>query len=171
MVAMCDFWVDTIHVGACETTECNKPPPMLSALTWQTRLDFNEKQVKLFNGSSQSHAQHNVAIENTCACKERIAKSVAASLSLTALKGLIVAITASVVTIVPKPKSSSRTMNKRERPSSCDNNSCSESKRTIREWRLLQSTCSSHLQYISTSGSNYVHVPRIAWCEGRGSPG
>ena len=59
-------------------------------------------------------------------------------------------------------------MNNKERPSSCDSNSNSESNRTISRHRLVQSSCNSYLQYISTRGSSCMHVERITWCEGTG---
>jgi hypothetical protein len=87
-----------------------------------------------------------------------------------ASNGLFAAFTIECLGHDGKPMSSSRIINRRERPSSCDSNSRSESNRSMRAWRLEQSSWSSHLQYISTRGSNCVHVRRSTWWEGCGSP-
>ena len=67
-----------------------------------------------------------------------------------------------------KRPSSSPSIAKRERPSSCDSNWCWESKRCIRETRSEQSSCNSHLQNISTRGRSCIQVLRMACWEGGG---
>lgn len=65
------------------------------------------------------------------------------------------------------PASSSWSISNRERPRSCVAKSASESKRSISSHRLLQSSCSSHLQYISIRGRSCTEVAHTARWEGR----
>ena len=53
-----------------------------------------------------------------------------------------------------------------EQSNSCDSKSCSESNRSMRARRLVQSSCNSHLQYISTRERSCMHVVQITWWEG-----
>lgn len=53
-----------------------------------------------------------------------------------------------------------------ERPRSCELKAASESNRTMSCHRLLQSSCNSHLQYISTRGRSCTQAARNAWWEG-----
>ena len=136
---------------------------------------LNGSKSFLFLNDEQCHARA-VITQNmhagcfTCGRRSRIAMPVAASLSRKASKGLTATMGAMGRGTLTKPTSSSVIMDKRLRPSPCDSNSNSESKRRIKLPRLLQSSCNSYLQYISTRGRSCVHVVRIAWWEGKGKP-
>ena len=67
---------------------------------------------------------------------------------------------------IGSPMSSSRSISIRDRPSSCVSKTDSSSKRCMSAHKSLQSSSSSHLQYISTSGSSAMQVARSARREG-----
>lgn len=108
------------------------------------------------------HSRTTVGCECTWGRILWIATSTAANVSLRASKGLAGTPMESVRCKSGRPVSSLRIMNKRERPNSCDCNSDSESNRSIRAPRSLQSSCNSHLQFISTRGRSCMHVVRSA---------
>lgn len=100
-----------------------------------------------------------------------MAKSTAASLTRSASKMFEGGLLLTTSGRLPNPSSSALTMHRSARPSSCEPSSSSDSKRLMSCLRLEQSSCSSHLQNISTSGNSCMHVLRIAWWEGAGSSG
>lgn len=102
----------------------------------------------------------------TCGWRARNAVSISASLLLMESNGFEGASQTMRCVYIGIPASSSRSMSRSERPSSCVSNLASESKRTMSSRKLLQSSCSSHLQYISTRGRSSMQVARRAWREG-----
>lgn len=113
--------------------------------------------------------QQKHSINCTWLCRPRIALSIVASLALTASNGFVGRTISGRRGTLSNPSSTSRTRNKKERPRAWDSNSTSESNHRISAWRSVQSSCSSHLQNISTSGSNCVQVATIPCREGTGS--
>ena len=96
----------------------------------------------------------------TCTCKLRNAVSTDASLSRTALNGLGAGSTRGRRGSPSNSLSASRIMPSNDRPSAWVWSSTSESNLSMSSRRLPQSSCNSHLQNISTSGSICVHVVR-----------
>jgi hypothetical protein len=101
----------------------------------------------------------------TCVCRASIAVSTAARVDLNSSNRFTVAGKGAGMGRIFNPMSSSPSICSMERPNSCDSKAASESKRSISARKSLQSSCSSYLQYISTSGRRCVQVARSAWCE------
>ena len=127
-------------------------------------LEVRNNVVAILNAITKFLASLHQEEESETRCtfgwRSRIAKSTVASLSLTTSNGLVCGFGRTHRGNLSKPISSSRTMGKSEYPNSCDSNSSSESNRSIRARRLLQSSSNSHLQYISTRGRSCMHEVR-----------
>lgn len=99
----------------------------------------------------------------TCGWRAQKTRSISAILPLMASNGLEGTSKCKRWVEKSMPSSSSRSMRSRERPSSYVSNSRSESKHSIRLRKLVQSSCNSYLQYISTRGRSSMQVAR-SWC-------
>ena len=102
----------------------------------------------------------------TCGCMPCNAVSTAAKVDLMASKGFEAGVKRDRGSNSWTPASSSRIICNIDRPRSCDCNSSLLSNRRMSSPRLLQSSCNSHLQYISMRGRSCMEAARSEWWEG-----